>query len=85
MPQSEAPPASRSPGGASRLRATIIASTCTDDGVCIMCADCGHVFVPSKPLSDESQQVDNVTLSKALFYHICALGRVPQDKRKYGR
>ena len=64
------------------MRATIIASICNDEGACIMCADCGHIFAASKPLSDESEQIDNVTLSKALWYHICALGRRPERKVK---
>lgn len=76
-PQS-APPA-HSGGGVSRLRATIIASICSDEGACIMCADCGHIFVPSKPLSDESEPIDNSTLSKALWYHLCAMER--RDRR----
>lgn len=46
-----------------------------------MCADCGHMFVLPVPLSDESEEADNVALSKALFYHMCALPkREPQRK-----
>lgn len=61
------------------MRATIIACLTTDEGACIMCADCGHIFAESKPLSDESQPTDNVTLSKALWYHMCAMGRRNND------
>lgn len=45
-----------------------------------MCADCGHIFVKSKPLSDESEPIDNTVLSKALWYHICAIGRTEWQK-----
>jgi hypothetical protein len=38
-----------------------------------MCADCGHIFAEPVPLSDESVEVDNVQLSRDLFYHMCAL------------
>lgn len=66
--------------GASRLRNTIIACKTSDEGACIMCAECGHQFVESNPLTGESQEIDNVTLSKALFSHMCAIGR-RQPKR----
>lgn len=64
-----------SQGGVRSLRATILACRTTDEGACIMCADCGHIFAESKPLSDESVSIDNVTLAKALWYHMCAIGR----------
>ena len=64
-------------GGAGVLRAAIIASTCSDEGACIMCRDCGHIFAPSVAFTDESQAVDNVTLARALYYHMCAMGRKP--------
>jgi hypothetical protein len=67
-------PLPASPGrGASGLRCRIIAALCQNDGVCIMCLECGHIFVDSKPLSDESHEVDNVELSKSLYYHLCAM------------
>ena len=57
------------------LRARIVANVCSDEGACLMCADCGHIFMESAPLTGESEQVDNVQLSRALYYHLCALGR----------
>lgn len=75
MTAQQSAPLGVSQGGARSLRATIIACLTTDEGACIMCADCGHIFAESKPLSDESQPTDNVTLSKALWYHLCAMGR----------
>lgn len=72
-------PSLHSGGGVSRLRCDIIASTCSDMGACIMCARCGHVFLPSKPLSDESEPGDNVELAKALYYHMCTM---PPPARK---
>lgn len=86
MTTRQTPPDYSQPGGVSRLRATIIACITLDEGACIMCYDCGHVFVDSKPLSDESQPIDNVTLSKALYYHICAIGRKPDRVvKRHGR
>jgi hypothetical protein len=75
MTASQSTPHGLSVGGARTLRATIIACLTNDEGACLMCADCGHMFIEPKPLSDESQPVDNVTLSKALWYHMCAIGR----------
>jgi hypothetical protein len=67
------------------LRATIIACICTDEGACIMCADCGHIFAESRPLSDQSVPVDNVTLSRALWYHMCELGIRKPGSAQNGR
>jgi hypothetical protein len=74
-------PQAHSAGGVRTLRATILACRTQDDGACIMCADCGHIFVPSKPLTGESEETDNVTLAKALWYHMCATGRKQQPGR----
>jgi len=63
------------------LRSAIIASTCNDEGACIMCRDCGHIFASSVAFTDESQPVDNVTLAKALYYHMCTIGRKPDARR----
>lgn len=60
------------------MQATIIACMTQSEGVCIMCAECGHIFVDGKPLSDESEPIANNELSKALWYHICAMGRRPE-------
>lgn len=57
--------------GAAVSHCTVIASLCGDDGAAIMCANCGHVFVASNPLSDESQLADNLQLAKDLWYHDC--------------
>lgn len=38
-----------------------------------MCQDCGHIFVESKPLSDESEPAQNSPLAKALYYHCCKI------------
>lgn len=83
MTQDQAPPAATSAGGAGYLRSAIIASICNDEGACIMCADCGHIFVASKPLSDESEPAVNTELAKALWYHMCALSRRPQREGRY--
>lgn len=64
------------------MRAAIIASTCNDMGACIMCADCGHVFAPSKPLSDESEAIDNTVLARALWHHVCAIDTRPDRQAK---
>lgn len=51
-----------------------------------MCTKCGHVFADSKPLSDESEPIDNVDLAKALYLHDCAEeGQVPDEVPRYGR
>jgi len=67
-------------GGASGLQTAIIASVCQDGGACIMCRDCGHVFVPSNPLSGESQRAANNDLARRLWYHMC-----PIDNRSDGK
>lgn len=82
MPANTSAPLGVSQGGACTLRATIIACLTNDEGACIMCADCGHIFAEAKPLSDESQPIDNVTLSRALYYHMCAIGRRDQQGRR---
>jgi hypothetical protein len=61
--------------GSAAYKTRIIACKCNDEGVCIMCADCGHIFVPSVPLSDESEAILNTDLSRALFYHMCTMPR----------
>lgn len=48
-----------------------------------MCADCGHIFVQSVPLSDESEGVANNTLAKALYYHMCSMQRKDVAPRNY--
>lgn len=63
------------------MRTTIIAGLCGDQGVSIMCADCGHIFVESNPLSDESMPIDNVSLAYVLYYHMCPIGRRPDKGR----
>jgi hypothetical protein len=73
-------PQAPSLGGVSRLRATIIACVTGDMGCCLMCADCGHLFMESKPLSGESQPRDNSTLAKELWRHICAIDTRPDGK-----
>jgi len=75
-PQASTPPG-MSGGGASVLRTAIIACTASDMGACIMCAVCGHIFAPSRPLSDESEPIDNTDLARALWGHMCALRPVP--------
>lgn len=52
-------------------RSVIVAALCADMGVSIECITCGTEFVPSKPLSDESEQVSAFELSKALYHHDC--------------
>lgn len=81
MTASQAPPGKSSPGGVSVLRTTIIACLTQGEGAAIMCADCGYVFAAGKPFTDESEGIDNVSLSKALYYHMCAIGRRP-DRSK---
>lgn len=78
----QSPPPDTTGGGAAVLRATIIASTCNDEGACIMCADCGHVFADSKPFTDESVGRVNTELARELWYHMCAMGRRPERKVK---
>lgn len=58
--------------GAAYVHTTIIGQRCLDEGVEISCERCGHTFVPSKPLSDESQPADNIELAAALWFHQCA-------------
>lgn len=85
MSHRQAPPLADARGGASHLQAAIIASLTTDEGACIMCADCGHIFAQSVPLSDESQPVPNTVLARELYYHICALGRrAPRQENRHG-
>ena len=61
--------------GASALRVPIVAARTQDEGCCIMCATCGHIFAEAVAFSDESQPVDNDTLARALHYHMCMLPR----------
>lgn len=68
--------ASDTGGRTGTLRSPIIANRCNDEGVCLMCGRCGHVFLPSIPLNDESEELDNVTLSKNLYYHACTIKKV---------
>lgn len=76
------PPWRHSGGGADALRSTIIASATTDCGASLMCADCGHEFLKSIPLSDESEPAYNDKLARDLYYHMCALGRRAQPRSK---
>lgn len=72
--------------GAAYVHTTIIASRCNDEGVAILCERCGHTFVPSNPLSDESQPMDNIELAKALWFHDCANeGRRAREVADRGR
>jgi hypothetical protein len=43
-----------------------------------MCTVCGHVFVDGDPFTDESHEIDSVTLARALYYHRCDMGRRPE-------
>lgn len=61
--------------GAAAYKTHIIACRCQDEGACIMCTDCGHVFAESIPFSDESVSVLNTDLARQLFYHMCTLPR----------
>lgn len=72
--------------GAAYVHTTIIAQRCNDEGVEISCANCGHTFVPSKPLSDESAEADNIELAAALWYHQCSNeGRKWREVERRGR
>lgn len=64
------------------MRNTILASRTSDEGCCLICAECGHMFLQPKPLSDESESMDNVTLSKALWAHMCSTGLKVADRRR---
>lgn len=57
--------------GAVGMITTIIAARCNDEGVAISCADCGHVFVESVPLADESEPARNIDLARELWIHMC--------------
>ena len=57
--------------GAAVSHCQIVAARCQDEGACIMCANCGHVFVHSNPLSDESLHIDNLQLARDVWYHDC--------------
>lgn len=57
--------------GAAAVHSTVIAEICQDEGAAITCAICGHIYVPSKPLSDQSQPIDNLELAMALWNHQC--------------
>jgi len=57
--------------GAAAVHSTVIAQLTQDEGAAITCASCGHIYVPSKPLSDESQPIDNLQLARDLWYHQC--------------
>lgn len=71
--------------GAAYVHTTIIAMVCNDGGVEIACERCGHTFVPSNPLSDESVSTDNIELAKALWYHQCANeGRRWREAERHG-
>jgi hypothetical protein len=56
---------------------TVIACASDVGNCCIMCTKCGHVFVDGEPFTDESHEIDSVTLAKALYYHRCDMGRSP--------
>jgi hypothetical protein len=57
--------------GALASHTTIVAMLCSDMGVEVACIRCGHTFVASKPLSDESEEADSIELAKALWFHRC--------------
>lgn len=72
--------------GAAYVHTTIIAVYCTNGGVEIACGPCGHTFVPSKPLSDESQPCDSIELARQLWFHQCANeGRKWREADRRGR
>ncbi len=72
--------------GAAVAHCTVIAALCQDDGCCITCRDCGHIFVVSKPLSDESVEADNLQLARDLWYHDChSEGRVAREIERRAR
>lgn len=75
MTQVRGNPGTRRAGVPSSLRSNIIACVNQDEGASLICGDCGHQFLESKPLSDESHPLDNITLAKAIYYHMCVLGR----------
>lgn len=68
--------------GSGTLRSPIIASATNDCGAAILCDTCGHIFAESVPLTDQSEPVDNVTLAKDVYYHVCALGRKPDATKQ---
>ena len=57
--------------GALASHFNVIASYDNDMGCSIGCGTCGHEFVASKPLSDESQPADSIELAKAIWFHRC--------------
>lgn len=57
--------------GAAAIHSVVIAEICQDEGAAISCAVCGHIYVPSKPLSDQSQPIDNLELAQLLWNHQC--------------
>lgn len=58
--------------GAAVIHSLVQAELCTDQGVCISCVKCGHIYVKSKPLSDQSWPVDNLALARQLWFHDCS-------------
>lgn len=57
--------------GAAAIHCKVIAEITQDEGAAITCVSCGHIFVPSKPLSDQSQPIDNLQLATDLWNHQC--------------
>lgn len=58
--------------GAAVIHSQVMAVICQDEGAAIQCAGCGHIYVSSKPLSDESEPIDNLQLATDLWYHDCS-------------
>lgn len=57
--------------GAAAVHSQVIAEICQDEGAAITCLGCGHIYVPSKPLSDMSEPIDNLQLAQDLWSHQC--------------
>jgi hypothetical protein len=57
--------------GAAAVHSTVIAQVTQDQGAAITCASCGHIYVLSKPLSDQSQPISNLQLARDVWYHQC--------------
>lgn len=86
QPQPQAPFPLAQGKGALAAHAPIVASYGNDMGCTIGCVRCGHEFVASKPLSDESQEADSIELAKALWFHRCEdEGRRWREVQRSGR
>lgn len=58
--------------GAAYEHSPVVALQCNDEGATISCGRCGHTYVPSVPLTGESQEADNIELARALWFHRCS-------------